>query len=59
MARFLAVDAASFQFWPQLNLLKAVHGCFKGVAVLLFTSGSIFAADSPVIAPGAKLEVVG
>ena len=59
MTRFLVADAANFQFWPKFNLLNALHGSCTVVAVLLFTSGSIFAAESPVIAPGAKLEVLG
>ncbi len=55
----LRVTAADFQFWPDFNLLKAMRGFCTVVAVLLFTSGSIFATESPVIAPGAKLELLG
>ena len=39
--------------------MKAVHDCFTAVVVLLFTSTSVLAAESPVIAPGAKLETLG
>ena len=59
MTKLLVTDAADFRFWPNFNLLNAVRGFSTIVAVLLFTSGSIFAADSPVIAPGAKLEKLG
>ena len=59
MTKLLVADAADFQFWPNFNLLKAMRGFCTIVAVLLFTTGSIFAADSPVIAPGAKLEILG
>ena len=59
MARFLVANAANYHFWPKFNLLKTLRGCCTVVAVLLLISGSIFAADSPVIAPGAKLEVLG
>lgn len=59
MTTLLATVATNFQFWPNFNLLKAVRGFCTIVAVLLFTTGSIFAAESPVIAPGAKLEILG
>jgi gluconolactonase len=59
MTKFLVAVAANFQFWPKFNFLKALHGFCTVAVALLFTTGSIFAADSPVIAPGAKLKVLG
>jgi gluconolactonase len=60
MAKLLAADAADeFQFWPNLHLLKAFRRTCAFVAVLLLTTGSVFAADSSIIAPGAKLEKLG
>jgi gluconolactonase len=59
MTKLPVADAADFQFWPRFNLLRAVCGFCTTIAVLPFTAGSIFAADSPVIAPGAKLEILG
>ena len=59
MTRFLVADAVNFQLWPKFTLLQALHGCCTVIAVLLFASGSIFAADSPIIAPGANLEMLG
>jgi gluconolactonase len=59
MTRFLVANATNLQFLSKFNLLKALHGCIAFVAVVLFTNGSIFAAESPVIAPGAELEILG
>ncbi|MCB1500383.1 MAG: SMP-30/gluconolactonase/LRE family protein [Bauldia sp.] len=59
MTRHLVADAANFQLEPKFNLLKAIRGCCTVVVALLLASGPILAADSPVIAPGAKLEVLG
>jgi len=60
MAKMLVVDATDeFQFWPNFQLTKAFRRTCALVAVLLVTSGSLFAADSPIIAPGAKLEKLG
>ena len=60
MANLLMPDAAEdFQFWPNLNLSNVVRGFCTIIAVLLLTTGFVLAADSPVIAPGAKLEVLG
>lgn len=56
MARFLV---GGLQSWFKFNQLKAMHCCCSVFAVLLLTSGSVFAADSPVIAPGATLQVLG
>lgn len=58
MARFSLADAAHFRCWPKFSLLNAGRDCIV-VAVLLLTSGSLCAEDSPVVAPGAKLEVLG
>ena len=59
MAKLLVSGATAFQSWPNFNFLKAMRGFCTIVAVLLLTTGSIRAADSPVIAPGAKLEILG
>ena len=59
MTRFLVTDAIRSSGLARIQSLNTLHGCFAVVAVLLFTSGYIFAADSPVIAPGAKIEVLG
>ena len=60
MTRFLVADAADdFQFWPNLQLMKTFRRTCALVAVLLLTTGSTFAADSSIIAPGAKLEKLG
>jgi gluconolactonase len=60
MAKLLVADAADeFQFWPNLQLLKAFRRTCAFVAVLFLTTGSVFAADSSIIAPGAKLEKLG
>lgn len=60
MAKLLLSDASGdFQVWPNYKLAKAFHHTCAFVAVLWLTTGSIFAADSPVIAPGAKLENLG
>src|SRR6476661_8135788 len=57
MAKYLVANAADeFQSWPNLRLLKAFRRICAFVAVLFLTTGSVFAADSSVIAPGAKLE---
>ena len=60
MVKLLVAGAVDdFQFWPNFNLVKALRGFCTIVAILLLTTGAIFAADSPVIAPGAKLEILG
>lgn len=60
MANLLMPDAADdFQFRPNFNLSKAVRGFCRIVVVLLLTTDFVLAADSPVIAPGAKLEILG
>ena len=52
----VAVPFADFQFWSNLQLLKAFRRTCAFIAVLSLTTGSIFATDSSIIAPGAKLE---
>ncbi|HUQ35492.1 MAG TPA: SMP-30/gluconolactonase/LRE family protein [Aestuariivirga sp.] len=59
MAKLPVTHAAALQFGPNFNLLKAMRSFGTIVAVLLFTTGFVLAADSLVIAPGAKLEVLG
>lgn len=60
MAKLLTFDASDdFRFWPNFKLQKAFRCTCALVAVLLLTTSSILAADSPVIAPGAKLEILG
>ena len=59
MAKLLVSDADDFQFWPKFNLFKALRDFCTIVLVLLLTTGFVLAADSPIIAPGAKLEVLG
>lgn len=59
MTSVLVAEAADFQIWLKFNLLKAMHYWRAVAAVLLLTNGAVFAAESPVIAPGAKLEVLG
>jgi gluconolactonase len=59
MAKLLAAKAANdYQFWPNLHLMKAFRRTCT-LVVLLLTTGSVFAADSSIIAPGAKLEKLG
>lgn len=59
MTRLLVIGTAKLKFGPQSHLLKAMLDCLALVAVLLLTSASALAGESPVIAPGAKLEVLG
>ncbi len=60
MAKILVVYVTDeIQFWPILQLIKAFRRTRALVAVLLLTSGSLFAADSSIIAPGAQLEKLG
>ena len=60
MAKLLVADGADdLQCWPDFHLVKAFRRTCAFVAVLLLTTGSTFAADSSIIAPGAKLEKLG
>ncbi len=59
MMRCLVANAANFKLWPRFDFLNALHRCWAVVAVLLCAGGTAIAADSPVIARGAKLEVLG
>jgi gluconolactonase len=60
MARLLIVHAADdFQIWHNFQLIKAFRCTCALVAVLFLTTGSVFAADSSIIAPGATLEKLG
>ncbi len=57
MTRFLVADTADkFQLWPILPHLKECGWTFAFLAVLLLATGSAFAGNSSIIAPGAKLE---
>ena len=55
----MPIASDDFQIRPNFRLSKAVRGFCTFVVVLLLTTGSILAADSPVIAPGAKLVILG
>ena len=60
MARLLVAAATDeFQFWHNLQLMKAFRCTCALVAVLFLTTGSVFAADSSIIAAGATLEKLG
>ncbi|MER8753906.1 SMP-30/gluconolactonase/LRE family protein [Mesorhizobium sp. M1050] len=60
MTRFLVADAAdNFPFWPNLLLMKAFGCTCAFLALLSLTTGPTVAADSSVVAPGAKLEKLG
>ena len=60
MAKLLIADAADdHQFWPNFQPMKAFHRACALVVTLLLITGSIFAADSSIIAPGAKPEKLG
>ena len=60
MAKLLAAKAADdFRFWTNLQLMKAFGRTCVLVTIMFLISKSTIAADSPVVAPGAKLEKLG
>ena len=60
MAKLLTAKTADdFRFWTNIQLMKALGRTFLLVTVMLLTSKSTIAAESPVVAPGAKLEKLG
>jgi gluconolactonase len=55
----LVIGTSKFQFWFRSNPLTTILGCLALVAALSLTSVHALAGESPVIGPGAKLEVLG
>jgi gluconolactonase len=57
MTRVLVADAAeSFQFFANLQLMKAFGRTLALATIMFLVGNSTFAADSSVVAPGAQLE---
>ena len=57
MTGFVVFDTAGdFQLWPDLQVMKAAGCTVALLALLLLPTGSTLAADSSIVAPGAKLE---
>jgi gluconolactonase len=59
MPRLLMIAADDFWSWPNFQLIKAFRRACALVTALFLTTGYVFAADSSVIATGAKLEKLG
>lgn len=57
MAKLLAGKAADdFRFLTNIQLMKALGRTFVLVIIMFLASKSTIAAESPIVAPGAKLE---